>query len=174
GHGASVAHNPGSNMRLGNGLGDMRGMRAHGVNVGIGTDGANCSDNLNMYEAMRLASFASKAQGPDLERWVTTEEVALAATEGSARALGLEGKIGRLAPGYKADIVFLDLGHVNWLPLNDPTNQLVEEPRGSRQPLVTQALLADAPEKSAEAEVASTLEPGATSASTITPAPEFG
>ena len=129
--GASVAHNPGSNMRLGNGLADMRGMLERRVNVGIGTDGANCSDNLNMYEAMRLASFASKAQGPDLERWVTTEEVALAATEGSARALGLEGKIGRLAPGYKADIVFLDLGHVNWLPLNDPTNQLVHTEDGS-------------------------------------------
>jgi cytosine/adenosine deaminase-related metal-dependent hydrolase len=129
--GASVAHNPGSNMRLGNGLADMRGMLERRVNVGIGTDGANCSDNLNMYEAMRLASFASKAQGPDLERWVTTEEVALAATEGSARALGLEGKIGRLAAGYKADIVFLDLGHVNWLPLNDPTNQLVHTEDGS-------------------------------------------
>ena len=129
--GASVAHNPGSNMRLGNGLADMRGMLERRVNVGIGTDGANCSDNLNMYEAMRLASFASKAQGPDLERWVTTEEVALAATEGSSRALGLEGKIGRLAPGYKADIVFLDLGHVNWLPLNDPTNQLVHTEDGS-------------------------------------------
>ena len=129
--GASVAHNPGSNMRLGNGLADMRGMLERRVNVGIGTDGANCSDNLNMYEAMRLASFASKAQGPDLDRWVTTDEVALAATEGSARALGLEGKIGRLAPGFKADIVFLDLGHVNWLPLNDPTNQLVHTEDGS-------------------------------------------
>jgi 5-methylthioadenosine/S-adenosylhomocysteine deaminase len=129
--GASVAHNPGSNMRLGNGLADMRAMLERRVNVGIGTDGANCSDNLNMYEAMRLASFASKAQRPDVERWVTTDEVALAATEGSARALGFEGKLGRLAPSYKADIVFLDLGHVNWIPMNDPTNQLVHTEDGS-------------------------------------------
>jgi guanine deaminase len=130
-HGASVSHNPGSNMRLGNGLADMRGMLDRKVNVGIGTDGANCSDNLNMFEAMRLASFASKAQTPDAERWVTTEDVCVAATEGSARALGFAGRIGRLAPGYKADIVFLDLGHVNWLPLNDPTNQLVHTEDGS-------------------------------------------
>src|SRR6266849_3568997 len=129
-HGASVAHNPGSNMRLGNGLADMRGMLERRVNVGVGTDGANCSDNLNMYEAMRLASLVSKGQTPDLERWVTTEEVVLAATEGGARALGFGGKIGRLAPGYKADIVFLDLGHVNWLPCNDPTNQLVHTEDG--------------------------------------------
>src|SRR5438874_9858474 len=100
-HGSSVAHNPGSNMRLGNGLGDMRAMLDHKVNVGLGTDGANCSDNLNMYEAMRLASFVSKAQRPDCERWVTTEEVAAAATEGSARTLGFGGRIGRLAVGYK-------------------------------------------------------------------------
>ena len=129
-HGASVAHNPGSNMRLGNGLADMRAMLEHRVTVGLGTDGANCSDNLNMYEAMRLASFVSKAQCPDAERWVTTDEVAFAATEGSARALGFEGRIGRLAAGYKADIVFLDLGHVNWIPLNDPTNQLVHTEDG--------------------------------------------
>jgi 5-methylthioadenosine/S-adenosylhomocysteine deaminase len=129
-HGASVAHNPGSNMRLGNGLADMRGMLERGVNVGVGTDGANCSDNLNVYEAMRLASLVSKARTPDLERWVTTEDVALAAMEGGARTLGLAGKIGRLAPGYKADIVFLDLGHPNWLPCNDPTNQLVHTEDG--------------------------------------------
>jgi 5-methylthioadenosine/S-adenosylhomocysteine deaminase len=118
-------------MRLGNGLADMRAMLERRVNVGIGTDGANCSDNLNMYEAMRLASFASKAQRPDAERWVTTEEVALAATEGSARALGFEGRLGRLAPGHLADVVFLDLGHPNWIPLNDPTNQLVHTEDGA-------------------------------------------
>jgi guanine deaminase len=60
--GASVSHNPGSNLRLGNGLADMRAMLERRVNVAIGTDGANCSDNLNMYESMRLASLV--IQGP--------------------------------------------------------------------------------------------------------------
>jgi hypothetical protein len=83
-HGASVAHNPGSNMRLGSGLADTRAMLERQVNLGIGTDGANCADNQNMYEAMRLASFVSKVQGPDWRRWLTTREAALAATEGSA------------------------------------------------------------------------------------------
>jgi 5-methylthioadenosine/S-adenosylhomocysteine deaminase len=129
--GASVAHNPGSNMRLGNGLADMRGMLTRQVNVGIGTDGANCSDNQNMYEAMRLASFTSKVQGPDVQRWLTTGEVLRAATEGSARALGLEKQIGKIAPGYKADIVFLDLHHINWIPTNDPVNALVHTEDGS-------------------------------------------
>jgi len=131
GHGASVAHNPGSNMRLGSGLADMRRMLERGVNVGIGTDGANCADNLNMYEAMRLASFVSKVQGPDWQQWITTREVLEAATAGSARALGFGDRIGRLAPGCKADMVFLDLQHINWIPLNDPTNALVHVEDGS-------------------------------------------
>ncbi len=130
-HGASVAHNPGSNMRLGGGIADARGMIERRVNLGIGTDGANCSDNQNMYEAMRLASLASKVRGPEWQRWLTTREVALAATEGGARALGFAGRIGRIAPGYKADIVMLDLDHPNWLPLNDPVNQLVHTEDGS-------------------------------------------
>jgi guanine deaminase len=130
GRGASVAHNPGSNMRLGSGIADMRRMLECGLNVGIGTDGASSSDNLNMYEAMRIASLASKVRGPDWERWITTKEVLEAGTAGSARALGFD-KLGRLAPGYKADIVFLDLGNVNWIPLNDALNALVHTEDGS-------------------------------------------
>jgi len=129
--GASVAHNPGSNMRLGSGLADTRAMLDRRVNLGIGTDGASCSDNLNMYEAMRIASLASKVRGPDWQRWITTKEVLEAATAGSAKALGFGDKLGRLVPGCKADIVFLDLENVNWIPLNDPVNALVHTEDGS-------------------------------------------
>ena len=130
-HGASIAHNPGSNMRLGAGLADARAMLDARVNLGIGTDGANCSDNQNMYEAMRLASFVSKVQGPEWRRWMTTREVALAATQGSARVLGFGDRIGRIARGYKADLVMLDLDHPNWLPFNNPVNQLVHSEDGN-------------------------------------------
>jgi len=129
--GAAVAHNPGSNMRLGSGIAAVRKMRAAKLTVGVGTDGANCSDNQNMFEAMRLASFASKVRGPDHLTWLTTDEVLSMATEGSARVIGFEGKLGRLAPGYFADIVFLDRRHVNWMPLNDVVNQLVHTEDGA-------------------------------------------
>jgi guanine deaminase len=130
-HGASVAHNPGSNLRLGSGIAAVHDMLQAGINVGIGTDGANCSDNQNMFEAMRLASFVSRVRSHDYHTWLTTEQALSMATEGSARALGMGDDIGRLAPGYKADIVFLDLNHVNFLPLNDPTHQLVHTEDGS-------------------------------------------
>ena len=130
-HGGSVAHNPGSNMRLGSGITPARRMLMAGVHLGIGTDGANCSDNLNMFEAMRIASLASHVRGPDYERWLSTAEVFELATEGSAHVLGFGGKLGRLEAGYLADIVFLDAGHINWVPLNSMINQLVHTEDGS-------------------------------------------
>lgn len=122
--GASVAHNPASNMRLGNGVADMAGMLAAGVNVGLGTDAATCSDNLNMYAAMQFAGAGSHARGPDPAQWVTTAQVLTAATTGSAQALGF-ADMGRIAPGYVADIVLLDLDAPTLIPLNDPVTQLV-------------------------------------------------
>ncbi len=67
--GCAVAHNPGSNMRLGSGIAPARRMKERGVVLGIGTDGASCSDNQNMFEAMRLASFASRIVGTDHRSW---------------------------------------------------------------------------------------------------------
>src|SRR5262245_64082005 len=130
-HGASVAHNPGSNMLLGNGIAAVRSMLDRKLNVGIGTDGASCCDNQNMYESLRVAAYGSNAKGPDIDRWLRSEEILQAATVGSARALGFADKLGRIAKGYKADLVFLDLAHVNWIPCNDPTNQLVHTEDGS-------------------------------------------
>jgi guanine deaminase len=129
--GASLAHNPGSNMLLGNGIASVKAMLERKLNVGIGTDGASCCDNQNMYESMRVASYASKVQGPETGRWLATEEILEAATAGSARALGFGDRVGRIAKGYGADLVFIDLNHVNWIPMNDPTNQLVHSEDGS-------------------------------------------
>jgi 5-methylthioadenosine/S-adenosylhomocysteine deaminase len=125
GAGASVAHNPGSNLDLGNGMAATRLILERGVNVAIGTDGASSSDNLNMFEAMRFASYVSRAQSLDASRWLSAAEVFRAATVGGAKALGLEGRIGRVAAGYAADLVLLDLASMNWTPLNDALNQLV-------------------------------------------------
>jgi 5-methylthioadenosine/S-adenosylhomocysteine deaminase len=122
--GASVSVNAGSNMRLGNGLPDVRRMLQHGVNVAVGTDGSASSDNQNMYEATRLASYVSRVKGPDPSDWLTSQEAFLAATRGGSRALGFEDQLGRLEPGAKADLVFLDLQTVNWVPTNNPLNQL--------------------------------------------------
>lgn len=129
--GAAIAHNPGSNLRVGSGIAPAREMVDCAIPVGIGTDGSASSDNQNMFEAMRLAAFVSRVVSPDPERWLGTWEVLRLATEGGARALGMAGAIGRLAPGYKADMVFLDLRNVNFVPLNDAANQVINCEDGS-------------------------------------------
>jgi cytosine/adenosine deaminase-related metal-dependent hydrolase len=117
--GATVAHNPGSNLKLGSGLAATRRLRERGVTFGIGTDGCLSSDNLNVFEAMRLAAFGSRVQGPDPREWLSAAEAFEAATIGGARALGMQKRIGRLEAGYKADVVFLDLTSINYIPLNE-------------------------------------------------------
>ena len=123
--GSSMAHNPGSNLRLGSGISPVRAMLDRGINVGIGTDGSNCSDNQNMFDAMRMAAFVSRVVSPEYTTWLETADVIDMATVGGAETLGLGDQIGRLEPGYCADIVFLDLTNLNFVPFNDPTNQIV-------------------------------------------------
>ncbi len=123
--GASVAHNPGSNMKLGSGIGAARKMLDRGINLGVGTDGCLSSDNQNMFEAMRMAAFVSRVHGPDPQQWLTAAEAFEAATKGSAGALGMGNLIGQIAPGFKADIVFLDLTSINYIPLNEPLLHVV-------------------------------------------------
>jgi guanine deaminase len=130
--GATVAHNPTSNLRLGVGIARVRGMiDGGGLNVGIGTDASTCSDGLNMFEAMRLANTVSRIHSPDPADWLSAEQAIEMATRGSARGLGFDGLIGALAPGFKADIVFLDLNRIQYLPLNHAVRQVVFQENGS-------------------------------------------
>ncbi len=129
--GASVAHNPLSNLRLGSGVARVRTMLEAGLTVGIGTDSASSSDTQNMFEATRLAAYLSHVSTPDYRRWLTAEEALTMATAGSAAVLGMQARIGRLAPGYRADIVFLDLASIGYVPLNDVLLQLVNGESGA-------------------------------------------
>jgi 5-methylthioadenosine/S-adenosylhomocysteine deaminase len=128
--GGRIAHNPGSNLRLGSGVAAVREMMDAGIEVGIGTDGSNTGDGQNIFEAARLAAYLSRIQGPEYEKWVTAREAFVAATLGSARLLGFE-KMGRIAPGYVADIVFLRLDQPHYVPLRSPLMQMVFAESGS-------------------------------------------
>jgi 5-methylthioadenosine/S-adenosylhomocysteine deaminase len=123
--GACVAHNPGSNMKLGSGIAAARKMRDRGINLGIGSDGCQSSDHQNVFEAMRTAALVSRVQGADPGQWLSAAEAFEAATAGGARVLGMERVVGQLAPGFKADVVFLDLTSINYVPLNEAINQVV-------------------------------------------------
>jgi guanine deaminase len=122
--GCAVVHNPMSNLRIGSGIAPVRAMLEAGLRVGIGTDASNTSDGQNMFEAARLAAYLSRAETPETARWLSVEETLRLATTASAEILGFE-KVGRLAAGWKADIVFLDLGHITYVPLRHPARQLL-------------------------------------------------
>jgi guanine deaminase len=130
--GAAVAHNPGSNLRLGCGIAPVREMLDRGLAVGLGTDGSVCADNQNLFEALRIASVVSTIRFPhQTERWLDAATVWKLATAGSARVLGLADDLGAIAPGRKADLVLLRADSVFLQPLADPVNALVYAENGA-------------------------------------------
>jgi 5-methylthioadenosine/S-adenosylhomocysteine deaminase len=123
--GAGITHQPSCNLRVGSGIAPVRKFLEAGIPVGIGTDGSNASDHQNMFDALRSAANVSRILDADYRRWISAQESLTMGTIGGARLLGFEGRLGRIAPGYLADIVFLDLGSINFIPLNNPVHQIV-------------------------------------------------
>ncbi|MBN2556046.1 MAG: amidohydrolase [Anaerolineales bacterium] len=112
--GAGVLHNPSSNLKLASGFAPVYQMRAEGLNVGIGTDGAASNNDLDMFEEMRLASFISKAVTNDPTA-LPAQEILLMGTRIGAQALHLGDSIGSLETGKRADLILLDLNTFhNW------------------------------------------------------------
>jgi 5-methylthioadenosine/S-adenosylhomocysteine deaminase len=106
--GTSVAHNPVSNMLLGDGVAPVTAMLAAGVAVGLGTDGAASNHTLDMFQTMKFASLLQRVHHLD-PQIITPYAVIRMATHGSAKALGLERLCGTLEPGKKGDVIIVDL-----------------------------------------------------------------
>jgi cytosine/adenosine deaminase-related metal-dependent hydrolase len=105
---AMVAHNCSSNLRLACGIAPVRRLVARGVTVGLGSDDMTLDDQDDMLSEVRTAHIAQRVwEGP--EPLLGARDVLLMAWEGGARIAGLEGRVGRLEPGYAADAVVLDL-----------------------------------------------------------------
>jgi len=130
--GGAIAHNPGSNLRLGCGIAPVRELLDRGVAVGLGTDGSVCADNQNLFEVLRIASVVSTIRFPhETDRWLDAATAWNLATTGSARVLGQAGDLGAIAPGRKADLVLLRADSVFLRPLADPVNALVYAETGA-------------------------------------------
>ncbi|MGC2517929.1 MAG: TRZ/ATZ family hydrolase [Burkholderiales bacterium] len=122
--GASVAHCPSSNLKLASGFAPIAAMLKHGVNVGLGTDGAASNNRLDLFQEMRTAALLAKAVGNDAEAMPAHQALA-AATLYAARALGLEDSIGSLAPGKFADLCAVAFDQPELAPCYDPVSHLV-------------------------------------------------
>src|SRR6059036_1895476 len=130
--GGAIAHNPGSNLRLGCGIAPVRELLDRGVAVGLGTDGSVCADNQNLFEALRIASVVSTIRFPhETVRWLDAATVWTLATAGSARVVGQATDLGAIAPGRRADLVLLRADSVFLRPLADAVNALVYAETGA-------------------------------------------
>jgi 5-methylthioadenosine/S-adenosylhomocysteine deaminase len=129
--GASVAHNPVCNLRIGSGIAPLRKLLDAGVNVALGTDGISSNDSCRLFDVMKVAGIVHTLETLDYETWPNASEILWAATRGGARAVGLEHQIGSIEVGKKADIVALDLCTPSFVPVNNLQNQLVYAENGS-------------------------------------------
>jgi 5-methylthioadenosine/S-adenosylhomocysteine deaminase len=121
--GTHVAHCPSSNMKLGSGVAPVSEMLARGVSVSLGADGAPCNNRLDMFTEMRSAALLQKvSRGADA---LPAARVLRMATAGGARALGLEGAVGSLEAGRRADITVLELGRLHTTPRPEVVSTIV-------------------------------------------------
>ena len=123
-HGASVAHCPSSNLKLASGFAPVAKLAAAGVNLSLGTDSAASNNRLDMFEEMRLGALLAKAVAQDA-RALPAHAALRAATLGGAAALGLETRIGSIAPGKSADLAAVRLSGPELTPCYDPVSHLV-------------------------------------------------
>lgn len=115
--GTAMAHCTQANARLGSGIAPAPELHARGGVVSIGVDGAGANEAADMGAAM-YSAFATHraAKGVGALR---AETVLHWASEGGAKALGYD-KLGRIAPGYAADIALFDVSHPRNMGLHDP------------------------------------------------------
>jgi 5-methylthioadenosine/S-adenosylhomocysteine deaminase len=112
--GASLAYNPASNMFLGDGITDVVDLRRRGVAIGLGTDGGCSNNRVSVFDEMRMCALLQKVARTDGQA-IDAEDCLAMGTELGGVILDLP--VGRLAPGYRADLVFVDLGDPSLWPV---------------------------------------------------------
>jgi 5-methylthioadenosine/S-adenosylhomocysteine deaminase len=128
-YGVTVVHNPASNMKLASGYRfKYREMQEAGVRIALGTDGCSSSNNLDMVEAMKLASLLGKAWRKDPEA-ITAKEIFHTATVSGAEAINL--KAGQITEGFLADLCLVDLSLPAFTPNHNFISNLVYAANGS-------------------------------------------
>jgi 5-methylthioadenosine/S-adenosylhomocysteine deaminase len=127
--GVGISHNPESNMKLASGTAPVTAYLRADVAIGLGTDGAASNNDLDMFEAMRMASLLHKLQTFDPQAVSAKTAIEMATIRG-ARALGMDKQIGSLEPGKRADLIVVGMNSARQTPMYDPLSHLVYVTRG--------------------------------------------
>ncbi|PYR79292.1 MAG: N-ethylammeline chlorohydrolase [Acidobacteria bacterium] len=124
-----VLHCPSSNLKLGSGIAPIAEMRARGIAVSLGADGAACNNRLDMFEEMRLAATLQAVRvRPGA---LPARDALWMATREGARALAMDRELGSIEPGKRADLIVVDRDRPQLAPDRDPWSTLVYAARGS-------------------------------------------
>jgi 5-methylthioadenosine/S-adenosylhomocysteine deaminase len=122
--GASVAHCPKSNAKLGCGVAPLTDLLHQGIRVGLGTDSPAASNIMDMFDEMRTMLLLHRATERDVTV-LDAETCVRLATLGGAEALGMDDEIGSLEPGKQADLIAVDLSSSHFAPVENPYSALV-------------------------------------------------
>jgi 5-methylthioadenosine/S-adenosylhomocysteine deaminase len=122
--GATVAHCPHSNLKLGSGIAPVARMLQAGLAIGLGTDGSASNNRLDLLLEMRTASLLAKGASGDAAAFGAHRALRAATLDGAA-ALGIGHEIGSITSGKWADLVAIDLSDADLQPVHDPVAQLV-------------------------------------------------
>ncbi len=123
--GATLVHNPVSNLRLGSGLAPILKCLQAGLDVAFGCDGAASNDAQNLLEVIKLGTILHIVSDSDYENWLTPERALHLATVGGAKGVNLGDRTGSLTPGMDADLVLYNLNHPSMLPRTNLLQLLV-------------------------------------------------
>jgi 5-methylthioadenosine/S-adenosylhomocysteine deaminase len=139
---AGISHNPSSNLKLASGFAPVTKMLEIGVNVGIGTDGPASNNDLDMFEEVRLASFAAKASSNDPTA-LPAATALLMATRLGAQALHIGHLTGSIESGKRADLILVDTSPLHNSPrfLRDPMNAYAQLVFASKSTDVTDVMV---------------------------------
>ncbi len=127
--GISVAHNPVSNLKLASGIADLKALKAHGINVGLGTDGMASNNTYDLFEEMKVACLLAKGINLD-PKIIVAEEVIKMATINGAKCQGRDN-VGMLKEGYEADIIMIDFNNLNHMPNYNTVASIVYNTTGA-------------------------------------------
>jgi 5-methylthioadenosine/S-adenosylhomocysteine deaminase len=122
--GAGAVHNPVADMILASGVCPVPALRAAGIPVGLGTDGAASNDSQDLLAAVKTAALLQKVARLDPRALTAGDVLAMATLEG-ARGLGLDGLVGSLEPGKRADVVRFGGDRPGLANVHDPRQQVV-------------------------------------------------
>lgn len=126
-----LAHCPSSNTMLASGVAAAARWLKLDLAAGLGTDGpAGSNNDFSLFEEMDLAAKLQKVTAAD-PRALTARQALEMATIRGARALGMEGEIGSLEPGKRADLIAVSLAGPNAVPLYTVESQVVYAVKGS-------------------------------------------